>query len=473
MKKLFSILLITWFIFTSCSKSKIAEIPDGIVPYSIYSGTLAVGTVKLRLVFKIYKDKNNKLIATLDSPDQGAMDITVDAVTITDSTIRFDLPNLKAYYDGALQPDSSYQGTWFQGGTSIPLDITQTETAIVLKRPQEPQSPLPYKSEEITFFNSSAGINLAGTLTIPEGSGSFPCVILITGSGPQNRNEELLGHKPFLVLSDYFTRNGIGVLRYDDRGVGESEGDFSTATSYNFADDAEVSVNYLKSRNEFSSIGLVGHSEGGLIAPIVANQSEDVDFIILMAGTGLTGKEILMLQGQLILKQMEISPVGLEVYKKTQSAMLQIAVDIENDDEALKQLSEVSKAYGNLSEKDQQIIGYDPETFEKALRALLSPWMRTFLTLDPRPILEKVTIPVLAINGEKDLQVPSKENLSEIKAALERGGNTSIAIHELENLNHLFQTCETGAIDEYGTIEETFNEEAMDLIVSWIKSITG
>ena len=221
MKKLFSILLITWFIFTSCSKSKIAEIPDGIVPYSIYSGTLAVSTVKLRLVFKIYKDKNNKLIATLDSPDQGAMDITVDAVTITDSTIQFDLPNLKAYYDGALQPDSSYQGTWFQGGTSIPLDITQTETAIVLKRPQEPQSPLPYKSEEITFFNSSAGINLAGTLTTPEGNGSFPCVILITGSGPQNRNEELLGHKPFLVLSDYFTRNGIGVLRYDDRGVGK------------------------------------------------------------------------------------------------------------------------------------------------------------------------------------------------------------------------------------------------------------
>ena len=153
--------------------------------------------------------------------------------------------------------------------------------------------------------------------------------------------------------------------------------------------------------------------------------------------------------------------------------MLEIAVDIENDEEALKNLSAVSETYTKLSEQDKKIIGYNPKTFEAALKALLSPWMRTFLTLDPRPILEKVTIPVLAINGEKDLQVPSKENLSEIKAALERGGNTSIAIHELENLNHLFQTCETGAIDEYGTIEETFNEEAMDLIVSWIKSITG
>ena len=472
MKKLFSIFLIAGFIITGCSKPKIAEIPQGTVPFSIYSGTLAVGTVKLRLVFKIYKDKNNNLIATMDSPDQGTMDIPVDAVTISDSTIRFDLPNLKAYYDGSLQPDGSYQGTWFQGGTSLPLDIALTETEIVINRPQEPKD-FPYDVEDVMFKNSKANIKLAGTLTTPEGDGPFPAVVLISGSGPQNRNEELLGHKPFLVLSDYFTRNGIAVLRYDDRGVGDSEGDFADATSFDFANDADAAVAYLKSHSGFSAIGLAGHSEGGLIAPIVANQSEDVDFIILMAGTGLTGKEILMLQGQLILKQMEISHAGLEVYKKTQSAMLQIAVDIENDEEALKQLSEVSKAYGNLSEKDQQIIGYDPETFEEALKALLSPWMRTFLTLDPRPILEKVTIPVLAINGEKDLQVPSKENLSEIKAALERGGNTSVAIHELENLNHLFQTCETGAIDEYGTIEETFNEEAMDLIVSWIKSITG
>ena len=336
-----------------------------------------------------------------------------------------------------------------------------------MKRPQEPKDFL-YKVEDITFTNSKAGIKLAGTLTTPEGDGPFPVVVLISGSGPQNRDEELMGHKPFLVLSDYFTRNGIAVLRYDDRGVGDSEGDFSTATSFDFADDAGVAVAYLKSNFDFSPIGLAGHSEGGVIAPIVANQSKDVDFIILMAGSSLTGKEILELQGALILGQTEISREGLEVYKKTQSTMLQIAVDIENDEDALKKLSVVSKAYGDLSEQDQQIIGYNPETFEVALKALLSPWMRTFLTFDPRLILEQVTIPVLAINGEKDLQVPPKENLSEIKATLERGENTDHEIHELKKLNHLFQTCETGAIGEYGTIEETFNEEAMDLMTQWI-----
>ena len=336
-----------------------------------------------------------------------------------------------------------------------------------MKRPQEPKDFL-YKVEDITFTNSKAGIKLAGTLTTPEGDGPFPVVVLISGSGPQNRDEELMGHKPFLVLSDYFTRNGIAVLRYDDRGVGDSEGDFSTATSFDFANDADAAVAYLKSNFDFSAIGLAGHSEGGVIAPIVANQSKDVDFIILMAGSSLTGKEILDLQGALILGQTEISREGLEVYKKTQSTMLQIAVEIENDEEALKILSVVSKAYGDLSEQDQQIIGYNPETFEAALKALLSPWMRTFLTYDPRLILEQVTIPVLAINGEKDLQVPPKENLSEIKAALERGENTDHEIHELKNLNHLFQTCETGAIGEYGTIEETFNEEAMDLMTQWI-----
>ena len=249
MKKLFSIFLIAGFIITGCSKPKIAEIPKEAVPFSIYSGTLPVGTVKLRIVFKIYKDKNNNLSATMDSPDQGATDIPVDAVTISDSTIRFDLPNLKAYYDGSLQPDGSYQGTWFQGGTSLPLDIALTETEIVIKRPQEPKD-FPYDVEDVMFKNSKANIKLAGTLTTPEGDGPFPAVVLISGSGPQNRDEELLGHKPFLVLSDYFTRNGIAVLRYDDRGVGDSEGDFST-TSFDFANDADAAVAYLKSNFDF------------------------------------------------------------------------------------------------------------------------------------------------------------------------------------------------------------------------------
>ena len=461
MKKLFSILLISGFIFISCSKPKVAKIPDNAVLIKKLSGTLEVMGAKLPLVFNVYQSPAGNLIGSMDSPVQGAYGISVKNVTITDANIVFNVSSIGGKYEGIQTGPDQYEGDWTQGGKSFPLNIAP------LKRPQEPKDFF-YKVEDITFTNSKAGIKLAGTLTTPEGDGPFPVVVLISGSGPQNRDEELMGHKPFLVLSDYFTRNGIAVLRYDDRGVGDSEGDFSTATSFDFANDADAAVAYLKSNFDFSAIGLAGHSEGGVIAPIVANQSKDVDFIILMAGSSLTGKEILNLQGALILGQTEISHEGLEVYKKTQSTMLQIAVEIENDEEALKILSVVSKAYGDLSEQDQQIIGYNPETFEAALKALLSPWMRTFLTYDPRLILEQVTIPVLAINGEKDLQVPPKENLSEIKAALERGENTDHEIHELKNLNHLFQTCETGAIGEYGTIEETFNKEAMDLMTQWI-----
>ncbi len=461
MKKVVSILLIIGFTFTSCGKPKVAEIPDNAVLIKKLSGTLEVMGAKLPLVLNVYQNPDGNLLGSMDSPAQGAYGIAVERVTITDSNIFFDVSSIGGKYEGIQIGPDQYEGNWTQGGKTFPLNIAP------LKRPQEPKDFL-YNVKDVKFKNSKANIKLAGTLTTPEGNGPFPAVILISGSGPQNRNEEIMGHKPFLVLSDYFTRNGIAVLRYDDRGVGDSEGDFGDATSYEFANDAGAAVAYLKSNFDFSPIGLAGHSEGGLIAPIVANQSKDVDFIILMAGTGLTGKEILKLQGQLILKQTEISPEGLEAYKNTQSAMLQIAVDIENDEEALKKLSEESEAYGSLSKQDQQIIGYDPETFEAALKALLSPWMRTFLTYNPRLILEQVTIPVLAINGEKDLQVPPKENLSEIKAALERGENTDHEIHELKNLNHLFQTCETGAIGEYGTIEETFNKEAMDLMTQWI-----
>ncbi|MEC7746137.1 MAG: alpha/beta hydrolase [Candidatus Neomarinimicrobiota bacterium] len=438
-----------------------AKIPDNAVLIKKLSGTLEVMGAKLPLVFNVYQSPVGNLIGSMDSPVQGAYGISVKNVTITDANIVFNVSSIGGKYEGIQTGPDQYEGDWTQGGKSFPLNIAP------LKRPQEPKDFF-YKVEDITFTNSKAGIKLAGTLTTPEGDGPFPVVVLISGSGPQNRDEELMGHKPFLVLSDYITRNGIAVLGYDDRGVGDSEGDFSTATSFDFANDADAAVAYLKSNFDFSAIGLAGHSEGGVIAPIVANQSKDVDFIILMAGSSLTGKKILDLQGALILGQTEISREGLEVYIKTQSTMLQIAVEIENNEEALKILSVVSKAYGDLSEQDQQIIGYNPETFEAALKALLSPWMRTFLTYDPRLILEQVTIPVLAINGEKDLQVPPKENLSEIKAALERGENTDHEIHELKNLNHLFQTCETGAIGEYGTIEETFNKEAMDLMTQWI-----
>jgi dienelactone hydrolase len=268
-----------------------------------WNGVLKVQGTQLRLVFNVNKTDSG-YSSTLDSPDQGANGIPVTSSTFGDPTIKFEVANLGIFYTGDLK-ENEIIGTFKQSGHEFPLTLSRkpvekTETI----RPQDPMKPYPYYSEDVTFQNVKANISLAGTLTLPEKEGNFPVVILISGSGAQNRDEELLGHKPFLVISDHLTRNGIGVLRYDDRGVGKSEGDFKSATSADFATDVESAIAYLKTRKEIDKqkIGLMGHSEGGLIAPMVASQSEDVSFIVLLAGTGLRGDKIILLQQALIAK---------------------------------------------------------------------------------------------------------------------------------------------------------------------------
>jgi len=335
--------------------------------------------------------------------------------------------------------------------------------------------PYPYYSEDITFQNVKANISLTGALTLPEKEGSFPVVIMISGSGPQNRDEELLGHKPFLVISDHLTKNGIGVLRFDDRGVGKSEGEFKTSTSADFATDVESAVAYLKTRKEIDKkkIGLMGHSEGGLIAPMVASQSEDVSFIVLLAGTGLRGDSIVLLQQALIAKADGASDSDIE---ETTDAFTK-AVDIvmkSDDDQKLK--TDLTNFINKLIEDDPSAeipSGMTREEFVSAqVNEISSPWMKYFLKLDPAIALEKVKCPVLAINGEKDLQVPPRENLEAIKKALVKGGNEKVTTVELPNLNHLFQECETGSPKEYANIEQTFSPTALNIILDWIKAQT-
>ena len=465
MKTQFLACLMSGFLFFTCAKPKVIDIPGNYLLMKKLSGNLEVKGTSVPLIFNIYRDPKGELISTMDSPLQSIYGIKTDEIVLSDSNIFLAVSSIKGIYEGEKIGPNKYKGVWTQGKNSFPLTIA------LMKRPQEPVD-FPYIVEDVVFSNKEENFNLAGTLTTPYGDGPFPVVVLISGSGPQNRNEEIMGHKPFLVLSDYFTRYGIAVLRYDDRGVGDSQGDRTNATTVDYANDAEAAVNYLISRNEFSNVGLAGHSEGGIIAPIVATQSKNVNFIILMGGTGLPGKEILKLQGALILQQTKISSQGLKVHKEVSSSMIEIVVEEKNNKIATEKILPLFKAYNNLSEKDQQIIGYDPKTFNtSSIKRLLDPWMRFFISYDPRPALEKVKIPVLAINGEKDLQVPPKENLSEIKAALQRGGNKNYEIHELKDLNHLFQTSQTGAILEYGSIEETFDEEAMDLMTQWILRI--
>jgi fermentation-respiration switch protein FrsA (DUF1100 family) len=340
---------------------------------------------------------------------------------------------------------------------SLPLVLERTEKTPELHRPQEPKSPYPYRVEEVVYEN--AGITLAGTLTLPDSGAPFPAVLLISGSGAQDRDETMFGHRPFLVLADNLTRRGIAVLRVDDRGVGGSTGDLSQATSEDLADDVLAGVEYLKTREEINpqQIGLIGHSEGGIIAPIVAVQSPDVAFIVMMAGTGLPGEDILYTQGALIARANGVSEEEIAQNRVLQERLFAVLKQEQNDTVAEEKLREILDET-ELSEENKQT----------QIQTMLTPWFRYFLTYDPAPTLMNVQIPVLAINGEKDLQVPPKENLQAIEEALEAGGNQDYTIKELPGLNHLFQTAQTGLPSEYAKIEETMSPSALTVIGDWI-----
>ncbi len=464
--KIFSILLITLLISISLSAQDIT---------GQWNGALKVQGTQLRLVFNITKTDNG-VSSTMDSPDQGAKGIPTTTTSFENSILKITIANAKIEYEGTLGQDNIIVGTFKQGGQSFPMNLSKEKIEKEkLVRPQEPIKPFPYYSEDITFENKKAGINLAGTLTLPNREGVFPVVILISGSGPQNRDEELLGHKPFLVLSDFLTKNGIAVLRYDDRGIAMSKGDFKTATSADFATDVESAIAYLKTRKEINKnkIGLIGHSEGGLIAPMVASESKDVAFIVLLAGTGIQGDSLLLLQKKLI---EEASGVSKEDIQKGLSSNRKV-FDIVNKSTSLEQLN------SDLTIYFKQILKDNPNTQKPAemadddfvklqVKQIASSWMQYFIKYNPAPALEKVKCPVLAINGEKDLQVPPKENLEAIKKALTKGGNKGVTTKELPNLNHLFQECKTGSPDEYATIEQTFSPIALTEIFKWLQTQT-
>ncbi|NNF26307.1 MAG: alpha/beta fold hydrolase [Gemmatimonadetes bacterium] len=431
------------------------------------------GTLRLRLAVEAGTEG---LRAQLFSIDQGNQAIPVESIELAGRTVTFASPAIGVTYEGELSSDgSTIAGTFTQMGQALPLDLERGEGEAPPARPQDPEEPLPYHSEDVSFENPDGGHRLAGTFTRPDGAGPYPGVILISGSGPQDRDEALMGHRPFLVLSDHLTRAGIAVLRFDDRGVGESTGDFGTATSFDFASDARAAVEFLKERPDVdpARIGLAGHSEGGLVAPIVAADSDDLAFIVLMAGPGVTGEEILYAQMALISEAGGATP---EAVAKSRAYAERTYAVLKSDlgpDEALSELREIAEEQmAEATPEELATMGLTEETkdamIEGQLAAVNSPWFRAFLTYDPAPTLERVSIPVLAINGEKDLQVPYEVNLREIAAALERGGNPHFETHALPDLNHLFQHADTGHPSEYGTIEETWAPEAMELIANWI-----
>jgi pimeloyl-ACP methyl ester carboxylesterase len=443
-----------------------------------WNGVLDIqGMAKLRLVFHI-QEENGVYTATMDSPDQGASGIPTQGVTYEHPTVTIDMSALGAKYVGAVAEDfSAINGTFTQAGLILELKLGREEIEKeVQNRPQEPKPPYPYYEENVTFENKSAGVTLAGTFTRPDKKGKYPVVVLVSGSGPQNRDEELLGHKPFLVLADHLTRQGIAVLRYDDRGVGESTGRFSTATSEDFASDALAAVAFLKTRKDVDKkhIGIAGHSEGGLIAPMCAAKSKDVAFIVLLAGPGVDGGEILLSQTELIERAEGYSEDRIARDVDNMAKTLQMVRTESDTDQLRQELTKLFKETLAALPEEERIEEGSIDTYVKnQVDQMASPWMRFFIQYDPKTSLKKVTCPVLAINGEKDLQVDPKLNLPAIEAALKMAGNTRYEVIELPGLNHLFQESATGSLSEYAQIEQTFSPVALEVVSNWILKTVG
>jgi pimeloyl-ACP methyl ester carboxylesterase len=438
-----------------------------------WNGVLKFSGTQLRVKFNIAHSSNG-YTSTMDSPDQGVSGIVVSTTTFQDSILKFEVAAAGISFEGKLCPGDTIPGTFKQGGHELPLTLTKQNIEIVKPaRPQEPTKPYPYYSEDVHVVNKKGNFVLAGTLTMPNKTGVFPAVILITGSGPQNRDEEILGHKPFLVIADYLTRNGIAVLRCDDRGTAESGGNFKTATTMDFSTDTEAALDFLLTRKEIdkSKIGLIGHSEGGLIAPMVAIRRKEIAFIVLLAGPGISGERILLLQEALIGKASGESEEAVSDETSVSEGAYRLVTETQDLD-TLK--TRLTTYFHDRIRSDSTFARTAPPGQEQFIASLVhqlaTPWMQYFIQCDPAPTLEKVKCPVLALDGSKDLQVPPEIDLAAVKTALEKGGNKDVTTIEFPNLNHLFQECQTGSPSEYARIEQTFSPVALDEMTKWIIS---
>ncbi len=405
----------------------------------------------------------------IDIPLQGALGVPLADVSSTSSKVAFSLPipGAKAALFAARRTGDTATGNLKQMGQEYPLQmhIAEPGESRGPSRPQTPVAPFPYQVAEVTYTDGE--MTFAGTLTKPEGKGLFPAVLLITGSGAQDRDETIFAHKPFAVIADHLTRNGIAALRVDDRGVGGTNGVLGDARSEDLVADVLAGVRYLRDTDGIdpAQIGLVGHSEGGIVGPQAAAADPDIKFVVMLAGTGLPGRDILMLQGRAMYENTGASGEALDRLMELHAAAYDATP--ENREEAIVALVKGQLANQGLPTSGQQF----DQTVEGAMHSFDSPWFESFVALDPRVALRQVQCPVLALNGSLDFQVPPDENLPEIEAALSE--NEDVTIREFEGLNHLFQPAKTGMLDEYGQIEMTIAPEVLDVISDWIQGHTS
>ena len=422
MKKILSILFLLFHI------ALFANAQEG-----TWSGKLG----KLTVVFHLDGET-----PTMDSPDQAAMGIPIQVERTGTGSITIKIPMLGGSYEG-IWLIKQIVGTFKQGGASLPLTLSPEAK---LKRPQNPVGPFPYAQEEVTFSNGDA--TLAGTLVLPEGySRKTPVLIMVTGSGQENRDEEIFEHKPFAVIADAFARAGIATLRYDDRGVGGSTGDVANATTEDFKNDALAGIKLLRER--FDRVGVIGHSEGGLIALMLAAEKE-ADFIVSLAGVAVSGIDITVRQSRQALVDAGYEKAVIDTYCK-----------------AIREACEVRVHGGRMPFPDELNLPDElKQNYQAVLVQIQTPWMIKFLSLDMRPLLGGITCPVLALNGTKDIQVDYESNLGALRDGLPN--NEKNRIEAIEGVNHLFQHCTTGALSEYRNIEETISPEVLEIMVQWI-----
>ncbi len=425
-----------------------------------WKGLLKTEAISLRVGLHV-SQSDAGYSAKLDILDQAAKGLPLTDFVYRDSALTWKLQT--AEYKGKMQTDGKITGEFLQSGQAMPLDFERGEW--VINRSQEPKAPFPYKIEEVTYPNAAAAdVTLAATLTVPDQTGPYPAVILISGSGANNRDEEILLHKPFWILADYLSRNGVAVLRFDDRGVGKSTGKHATATSADFATDALAGVTYLQSRKDLqiSNIGLMGHSEGGVIAPLAASQSDAVKFVVMLAGTGVRGDVLMAEQTELVMRANGNSEERIMKARQVNSDIYRIIIKSKT----------IRQAKGKLEKRLMKEAKMDSTLNEASIKSMVvqvnNVWFRYFIKHDPAAVLQKVKCPVLAVNGEKDIQVPSKLNLDAIEAALKSGGNQDFTIRSFPDLNHLFQHCTTCSVGEYALLEETFSPEVMAFVGKWI-----
>jgi len=433
-----------------------------------WNALLKVPGQSLRLVLQV-NEKDSSYTATLISLDQSKTGVPVTKFSFENNKLIFNIQNT-IHYEGSLSNDSII-GLFKQYGATIPLVFKKSEVNIYYpKRIQEPKKPYPYYEEDVCFNNpSDPDIHLSGTLTMPNQKGNFPAVILISGSGAQNRNSEAFGHKPFLIIADFLTRNGFAVLRYDDRGTASSTGSHDTCSTYDFSIDAEAAFQYLQRRGEINSkqIGFIGHSEGGMIASLVSARNNDVAFIVLLAAPGIRGDSLMLLQTKLLTSGMDDKEreKALDERRKQDSIIL-------NSIDSKEMVQNLTTFFEEVFDKQTSVSSTqkDKEDFVKVgVKLTTSKFYQYLIKYDPVPIFSQVRCPVLALNGENDMQVPADENLNSIQKILMDAGNKSITIKKLPKLNHLFQTSQTGSISEYSEIEETISLEVLEIISDWLR----